>query len=202
MFKRRAKWMATAALVVGALTACDEGPGLTEVAVSDGLYDDAINASPYDTGFTLQTAALYVESTGATLASMESETFGDVAKALIGEDGGTLRAGDHTLVIPPDAVDDDTWFRMEVVSGANILVDLKALDAKDGDRVYEFERSLTLTLSYKDIFSSGDPSQLRNVYLYMDSPQYMIPLSSKVDEKNRTISSPIWHFSLYGMAIE
>jgi len=204
MFRKPARWMTTGALIVGALlTACSEGPGPTEVPVSESLSDEAIPVSPYDKSLTIQTAALYVQTTGATLATMESETFGDVATAIIGEDGGTLRAGDHTLEIPPDAVDDETWFRMEVVSGASILVDLKAQDVEDRHPVYEFDVDLKLTLSYKSVLKAGgDASQFRNVYLYLDSPKYMIPLASTLDEENMTISSPIEHFSLYGMAME
>lgn len=199
MLKRPARFMTTAALVVGALLgACADAPGPTEVDVRSP------EASPYD-GLTIQAAMMYVQTTGATLVSKESEDFGAVATAIIDEDGGTLRVGGHTLQVPPNAVNEDTWFRMEVVSGANILVDLDAWVYDEGeldDRVYTFNRTLNLILSYDGILSKSDLDRLRNVYLYRDSPKYMIPLGSTINTQDKTITSPIEHFSRYGMAIE
>lgn len=201
MLKRSARWMTAAVLVVAGLTACSDGPAPTEVS------GPSIETSPYDTGLTIQTAMAYVQTTGASLASTESEDFGDVATAIIGEKGGTLRAGYHTLVVPPGAVGDPTWFRMEVIPGAHILVDLSAREIDDGkvdhsDPVYKFDRPLNLILSYEKVLSKSDVERLRNVYLYLDSPRYLVPLESRIDYEHKTLSSPIWHFSQYGMAIE
>lgn len=201
MSKKTTRWMTTAALVVAALAGCSDAPGPAEVT------EEPKAVSPYDTGPTIQTAMAYVQATGATLASTESEDFGDVATAIIGENGGTLRAGNHTLVIPPGAVGEKTWFRMEVVSGANILVDLSAREVDDGqvdhdDPVYKFARPLNLILSYEKVLSNSEVERLRNVYLFLDSSRYLIPLESKINREDKTISSPIEHFSRYGMAIE
>ena len=54
----------------------------------------------------------------------------------------------------------------------------------------------------KGVLKGTDLNRLRNVYLYLDSPSYLVPLYSTVSRSSKTISSPIWHFSQYGMAIE
>lgn len=197
--------MATAALVVGVLAGCSEGPGLTEVSQPpvESFPTEWLNGALYDTELTTQTAALYVEATGAMLVSTgEGEQSRGGVKAMVGEDGGMLRVGNHSLRIPRDAVDDPTVFMMEVVLGTELVVSLRAYDAEDGVSVSEFDKDLTLTLSYEGIVTDDDSWRLRNVYLFQDSSNHLVPLYSVLDEENNTISSPIDHFSLYGMAIE
>ena len=205
MFKRPALWMTTAALVVGTLTACDEGPGPTEVNVvpmSESFSADLIDGSLYDSALTLESASLYTRTTGATLVSTTSSGAGIVAIAVVGRSGGTISAGDHSLEIPRNAVSQNTEFRMEVLGTGSVLVALSARQVATGETVSVFPVPLTLTLSYKGAIDNADVKRLRNVYLYLDSPSYLVPLVSTLDQKNKTISSPVWHFSQYGMAME
>jgi len=200
MYKRPVRWMAAAALVLGTLTACSEGPGPTEVPVSETLSADLSAAPVYS--LTVEDASFYTRTTGATLVSAESESFGTMTIAVIGPYGGTISAGDHTLEVPRGAVAEATEFRMEAVAGNRILVDLSARSVSSGEEVSWFPVPLTLTLSYKGVIKNSDAKRLRNVYLYLDSPSYLLPLVSALDKRDKTLSSPIVHFSLYGMAIE
>lgn len=204
MFKRPTRWMATA-LVVGALTACSDGLTPTEPSLdstTESLSTDLIDASLYDSDPTLASATLYTEASGAALVPTTRTDAGQVVTMVVGPGGGEIRAGDHSLAIPRNAVSKATEFRMEVVAGTNILVDLSARGVASGKTVSQFSVPLTLTLSYKGIFSGADVRRLRNVYLYRDSPSYLLPLTSVLHKKDKTLSSPISHFSLYGMAIE
>jgi hypothetical protein len=209
--------MATAALAVATLSACDEGPGPTGVDVvppSESLSPELTGTSFYNTGFdyestsfsdtdlVLEAASLYTQTTGATLVSTTSSDGGTVTVAIVGRTGGTISAGDHSLEIPPRAVLQDTEFRMEVLGSGSVLVALSARKVATGEPVSVFPVPLTLTLSYKGVANNADVKRLRNVYLYLDSPSYLIPLISTVSRSAKTISSPISHFSIYGMAIE
>ena len=122
MFKRPTRWMTTAALVLGALTACNEGPGPTEVSVPFGesFSADLIDGSLYDTDLTTEAASLYTRTTGAALVTTQSYEAGSVAIAIIGPGGGTISSRYHSLQIPRNAVSEDTEFRMEVVPGTHI----------------------------------------------------------------------------------
>ena len=203
MFKRPARWVTTTALVVAGLTACDDGPGPTGVDVfppSEDVSAD-LTGTAYDTNFA-RGADSYALRTGATLVSTESFEDGVVTVAIVGRRGGTITAGRHSLEIPRNAVLEDTEFRMEVLSGSTILVDLSARSVGSGEAVSAFPDELTLTLSYRNVLSSSDAKRLRNVYLHEDSPDQLVRLPSRLDKKNKTISSPIEHFSIYGMAIE
>ncbi len=213
MVKRPFRWMTTA-LVVGTLTACDVGQGLTDVTVdpsgqdifteltSADLSASLTETDLYDSALTEASASLYKEITGATLVSTTTTKSGIVAIAIVGPAGGTITAGDHWLVIPRDAVLENTEFRMEAFGGTNILVDLSARTVGSGAVVSSFPVPLTLRLSYRDISKNVDARRLRNVYLYLDSPDYLVPLLQTRNTKTKTISSPILHFSKYGMAIE
>jgi hypothetical protein len=204
MLKRPARWITTAAFAVGTLTACNDGPGPTEVSVpfSESLSADLLSGSLYDTNLTTESASLYTRTTGAHLVSRETPEAGTVTVAIVGRKGGTISAGDHRLEIPRKALSEDVEFRMEVLAGDNIIVNLSARSVSSGDPVSWFSVPLTLVLGYKSVFSTGDVTRLRNVYLYLDSSSYLVPLLSTLDQKNKTISSPISHFSQYGMAIE
>jgi hypothetical protein len=196
--------MTMAALVVGALTACDEGPGPTEVSVpsTESFSAELIGGSHYDTNLTLEAASLYTRTTGASLVSTEEYDFGTVTIAVVGRKGGTITAGEHSLEIPKKALEEDTEFRMEVMAGTNIVVGLSARSVRSGEPVSVFPDPLTLTLSFKNVLKTSDVMRLRNVYLYLDSPSYLVPLVSTLDIPSKTLSSPIWHFSQYGMAVE
>ena len=198
MFKPMTRWMTTAVLVAGMLTACDGGPGPTEVSLSTSSTETLASGSD----LLLEAASSYTRTTGATLVTTTSSALGTVATAVVGSGGGTIGAGDHFLEIPKDAVADATEFRMEVVTGDNVLVALSARRVSTGDPVSMFPVPLTLNLSYKSLGRGTDLKRLRNVYLYLDSPNYLLPLVSTLSKSTKTVSSPVWHFSRYGMAIE
>ena len=208
MYKRTIRWMATVALAVGTLSACSDAPGPTDVCTPFGetISAGVIDASYYDalssTDDAIEGGTLYTQATGATLVSTESFESGTVTIAIVGPDGGTMVAGNHTLDIPRNAVSEATEFTMSVQSGHQIVVDLSARSVVSGDSVTQFPVPLALSLSYKGLIRNSDAKRLRNVYLVEDSPSLLLPLFTTVDKRNKILSSPIWHFSLYGMAME
>lgn len=188
MFKPAAQWMATALLVVGTLTACtdDRGPTAVEVPLNEIVSAGVVGHSPYS----------------AKLVSTESSELGTVTTAVIDRRGGIINAGRHSLFVPAMAVSRNTEFRMEVLAGPSIIVDLSARSVRGGQQVSVFPIPLFLTLSYESLPSDTDEARLRNVFLFEDSSDYLIPLISWLDTSGKTVSSPITHFSKYGMAIE
>lgn len=198
MLNRPTRWMATAALVVGTLTACQDGQLPTSLdSTTETFSADVIDTSTYDvaTGYT-------VFSSGTLLETSTAIEPGNATIAVVGVNGGTISTGEHLLEIPRGAVSEDTEFSMEVKGGSKLLVDLSARRVSSGETVSAFPVPLTLTLSYRGFYTGKDVKRLRNVYLYLDSPSYLVPLISRLDRRSKTLASPIWHFSLYGMAIE
>ena len=109
MFKRPARWMTTAALVVGALTACNDGPGPTEVTVpfSESLSADLLSGSLYDTDLTAESASLYTRTTGAHLVSRETPEPGTVTVLL----DKPYRVGERILVKGNDGIVEEIGLR-------------------------------------------------------------------------------------------
>ena len=188
MHKRPVRWMATLALVVGTMTACQDSP--TDVSLP--LDDASSEVTP-------ATASAYWSG---SLVATAFESLGETGEAIIGRNGGTIRVGEHSLEVPRNTVFTDTRFTMQVVAGTSIVVNLNAEDVASGETVSTFQNELTLTLSYRNVYSGADVKRLTNVYLQNDSPFELIRLPSTLSRKDKTISSPIDHFSLYGMAME
>lgn len=207
MFKRTTRWMTTAALVVTALTACTDSPGPTELILplDGGVPADQVTSSFYDlynTELTSDGASLYSSSTGARLLTTDTPVDPAVTIAVVGPEGGTISAGVHALEIPRNAVSEPTEFTIETVGGSHIIVDLSARSVQNGQSVSAFPVPLTLTLSYKGLIKNSEARRLRNVYLFQNSPNLLVPLYYTLNQSDKSLSSPIWHFSQYGMAIE
>lgn len=204
MFKRITRLTTTAALVVVALAACDQAPGPTEVImpVGEPASPYVVDYTLYDSELSVESASLYSTVTGARLAETDAPVESEVATAIIGPEGGSLSTTRNTLQVPPNAVSHPTEFTLEVVGGNHILVDLSARTVNGGQTVSQFPVPLTLTLGYRGLIKNGQVNRLRNVYLFLDSPSYLVPLFFTVNKSDKSLSSPIWHFSQYGMAIE
>ena len=122
--------------------------------------------------------------------------------AVVGRNGGIVRAGDHMLMIPSKAVDSDTEFTVRIVGGNNIVVDLNAKRVSDGATVSTFPVALTLRLSYKNAAVS-DPTRLKNAYLPFGAQGGASQkLPTTISSLTQTLSSPITHFSEYGPILD
>lgn len=116
--------------------------------------------------------------------------------AVFGSNGGTLSTGAHTLYVPAGAVSGPTIFAIQVVSGQNIYVQLRAYDNKTGEPVTVFATPVKLTLSYSQTYFT-EPSVLSVIYLPNGLSGDMVPMPSTVDQTTQTVSAWLPHFSDY-----
>jgi hypothetical protein len=130
-----------------------------------------------------------------------SPTESNTITAVIGARGGTLRNGGHRLVVPLNAVTEETEFTFAVVGGDYVIVDLTAKHTSDGAHVRTFERPLTLLLSY-DNTNVKEPRGLHITHL-VDGTTVgrREPQPSSVNPGRKTVSAWIQHFSKYAMEI-
>lgn len=119
--------------------------------------------------------------------------------AVIGSEGGELKLGNQSLVVPAGAVDAPTVFRMRKSSEA-LRVELTATRVTPNDvGSAGFARPLTLNFRYGHAASlPGDPSDLQIVWVRPDGT--FEPQPTDVDEVARVVSGQIDHFSEYAMA--
>lgn len=111
--------------------------------------------------------------------------------AEIDEDGGTVSLGFHRYIIPEDAIDEERFFTLAYASIGGVAVDC-------GPSPYYFERDVTLILSYRHTNYDGgdlDPSNLHIWYISPEGDYEQLP--STVDERARTVSAEVDHFSRY-----
>ncbi len=114
---------------------------------------------------------------------------------------GRLQIGKYMLEIPRGAVRGGTWFRMKVVDNGYITVELDAFDARL-QRVTHFMQPLKLTIPYEDGSPDviDDPAKLKIAHTVDEEILELVGAS--VNKRTRTVSSPIWHFSMWTLAKE
>jgi hypothetical protein len=109
----------------------------------------------------------------------------------VGPNGGTIRVGPHSLVIPANAL--SSYTRISATAPAGKIVEVEF--APHG---LKFERKTTLTMSYRDC------GLLRGVLpqiVYADDKNNIVEqLLSLVNVLSRTVSAKTDHFSSYILA--
>jgi hypothetical protein len=110
---------------------------------------------------------------------------------IIGPDGGTVQVGEHKLVIPRGALEQEYLISAEAPTSSLIDVEFQP----EGLR---FARSAELTLSYKDCFVPNDVD-LRLAYLGWGQRVLELPPSEDRKELSEVIGD-IDHFSRYAVA--
>ena len=121
---------------------------------------------------------------------------GDVGEALIGPVGGLLEVADHDLVVPPGAVPHPATFRMEVLDGRMIGVELLATDPETGENVGEkgFTRPVQLALSYANAdISRWNVDRLVIVRVHEDGTREVLP--SRVDRESQQVTAELDPYS-------
>lgn len=105
----------------------------------------------------------------------------------------------HTLTIPAGAVEKPTYFVMIVLPGAQVQVELYALDAETGVSVGEngFKTAVNLALSYADLPGDFDPNSLVIVHIPKDGEPE--PLQTELNTEAQTVSADLDHFSRYAL---
>lgn len=139
-----------------------------------------------------------VVRTTTRLVGTVVEVVGDVGEALIGPVGGVLEVGDHDLTVPAGAVPHPATFRMEVLEGYTIGVELLATDPETGENVGEkgFLRPVQLALSYANAdIKHRHIDRLVIVRVHEDGTREVLP--SRVDKESRQVTADLDHFSKY-----
>lgn len=127
-----------------------------------------------------------------------SDVTGGVS-AVIGAEGGSLKLGRQTLVVPAGAVDAPTIFTMKK-GGAKLRVILNASRVTGNDvGAAGFATPVYLTFSYGSVSSlPADPSELLIVWIRADGSYE--PQPTVVDEAAKTVTGELLHFSEYALA--
>jgi hypothetical protein len=182
MIKRSRFSILTLALALAGLSACDSGAnpgGLTGPQMSETDY--SWNAVAVGT-LTPVTEATYT--------------------AVLGRQGGVIRAGDHMLMVPSKAVDSETEFTVRVLGGDQIAVDFSARRLSDGATISQFPTALTFRLSYKNA-ATTDPYRLYNAYVmegeFAGAKQR---LATTISTLTQTLTSTTTHFSEFVIGID
>ncbi len=114
------------------------------------------------------------------------------ATKTIGRNGGTLRVGPHTLVVPYGALPADTRITATAPRGSYAEVQFQPHGLK-------FERPVTLTISYEQcgLLRFSEPP----VIVYADEKRNILEvLRSTIDRRRETITGKTDHFSSYILA--
>ena len=108
----------------------------------------------------------------------------------IGPEGGTIRLGLHTLVVPPGAVDRAMTFTMTYASQTAVAVDC-------GPSPFRFNIPVQLSLSYAGTTYERSDRQGALQIFYMANTFSCTAMPSRVDIVNKVVIAEIDHFSRY-----
>jgi hypothetical protein len=111
--------------------------------------------------------------------------------AIIGPKGGTLHVGDHELVVPEGALDQEVLISAEAPTSS--LVDVQL--APHG---LQFQKPAKLTLSYERCVR---PTLSDLLVVYLGQGNRLLELPPSVDDKSgKDVTADIDHFSRYAVA--
>lgn len=162
------------------------------------LAGAACDTASSDRVFSPVTRSASVSDNARSIAVVITQTLqkDSAAFAVIGAGGGSVATGAHSLYVPPGAVSEPTTFAMQVLSGSNIYVQLRAFSNRTGMPVTTFAIPVKLTLSYSQA-AFADPSVLSVIYLPDGLNGDKVVMPSTVDAARLTVSSWLPHFSDY-----
>jgi hypothetical protein len=115
----------------------------------------------------------------------------------IGPDGGTLRLGEHRLVLPRGAVDREVRFTATLLADQFLKVDLRA----NGQESYRFQRAASLTLSYGRCEPPADERRLRIFRIDAATNRVLADVGGEVSPRERTITASLESLSTYTIGI-
>lgn len=108
----------------------------------------------------------------------------------IGPQGGMIRLGLHSLIVPAGAVNDYVMITLAPASAKAIAVDCSPSP-------FQFNVPVTLVLSYANTQYADAVSAPPLSIIYMADEDTFEPLPSVVDPVNNTVSAQTDHFSRY-----
>lgn len=110
--------------------------------------------------------------------------------AMIGPDGGTIRVGKNTLVVPQGALSQRVTIKAEQVSG-------KTNSIRFSPEGLKFSRPAQLTMGYDNCLLILPTKRI----VYTDESLKVLQILRSLDLRfTRTVSAPIDHFSRYAIA--
>jgi hypothetical protein len=119
----------------------------------------------------------------------------------IDEDGGVLKTGPYTLVVPAGAVSGPTLFEISPTNTGTYSVDLTATQKSRWRGTVNvgaqgFKRPVTLKMSYSGADNLKDGLRLVIVYVTENGVEIQ---PSRVDASSKTVSGTLNHFSKYAL---
>ena len=149
----------------------------------------------------------YMNKGGAAKLKALRTTFSQANSADTQElhgNGGLLRAGPYSLVVPPGAVNKPTVFHMALrtdgVAGVTLTAHQKVNGSLRDVGSQGFKKDLILALSYDGLESQfgGDPSQL--LVAWDRGNGNLVPVRSEVNTQYKVVYGYLKHFSDYALA--
>jgi hypothetical protein len=182
--------LAVALVVTPLLTSCSEARDPVGAAPTlepqSGLISDLL-------GGTLKLLSVVLKGPDAN---------GEEVSAWIGPQGGTIKTAAYTLTVPANAVTKSTRFDLEPMNDGTYTVELHAyqqglLGLVDvGGK--GFQKSVSLTFSYKNALGVENPSKL--VILWIRPDGKLEVQNCDVNKSSNTITGSLDHFSKYALA--
>jgi hypothetical protein len=181
------------ALALTAGVSCTTGDGPT------GLSDaQPIEQPSYLLGDLLEGGGLIGDVVDGTIGTVLGVTDFLVCKAqpytvaskTIGTEGGTIKVGSHSLVIPRGALRKKTKITAEQMTG-------RTNSLRFSPEGLRFEKPADLTMSYKNCLVVLLPKHI----VYTDERFKILEVLRSLDLfRKKTVSAPIDHFSRYALA--
>ncbi len=128
---------------------------------------------------------------GASAAARDAVSL-TTTRRIVGLIGGTVRAGDFTVVFPPGAISGTASVTVSQPDAARPVVELSITPASAN----RFRLPVLLVANAK----SMDRSLLAAAYISYFNPatgRWERVANSSVSIENLTVSAPLWHFSKY-----
>jgi hypothetical protein len=195
--KRSFKALLTAVLIaVPMLASCSDiqGPAVppTNIERQDGLLGGLV-------GGLVELVGDVVGLLGSILSGPDAN--GDAVYVWIDEDGGTIKTAAYTLTVPRGAVSRNTRFEVKPTNTGAYMLDLHAYQKSLFGWVNVgskgFRKPVFLTISYAKANGVTDVNKLGIIYI--ESAKEVELQQTSVDTRNKTVTSPLSHFSRYAM---
>lgn len=154
----------------------------------DGLLDNAGGGLVEGLGNTLGGAVSAVGALTDLLACSEQRYV--MVRKTVGPEGGLIKVGDHTLVIPKNALSEKVKIRAEQMRGSTNSV-------RFSPHGLRFEKPALLTMSYSNCVVVLLPKRI----VYTTENLSILEVLRSLDLfKKRLVHAPIDHFSRYAIA--
>jgi len=138
--------------------------------------------------------SLAKEKHGKRVKRKAKRYHGTESASIVALEGGRLKNGPHKMDVPPKALKYDTQMYIAVQDNDYIEVDF----GPDG----WFEAPIKITMSYEEGDLDGsDPSTLA-LNWYDESTGEWVKVGGVVDQRRKTVTADVWHFTQYTLSVD